>query len=112
MRRISHADPKNDSEFSTNTASRPSVTMANPPTAAPIAKLMDQVVDDSALADGISSGEVMFGITAERPGSNNPQQTVSQNSSANSSHSVPRERTSSMESTITARATSAKIITC
>ena len=42
---------------------------------------IDQVVEESALAAGISSGAVMFGMTAERPGSKSPHPKVSSTSS-------------------------------
>lgn len=53
----------------------------------------------------------MFGTTADRAGSNSAHITVSQNSSTYSSHTVSRDRTNSIASTIPARIQSAKIMT-
>ena len=70
------------------------------------------VVDESALATRRSSSDrARRGIRAERPGSNSAHMIVSRNSSTQTSQTICAERTSSMESTISARHRSAKIIT-
>src|SRR5208283_5536283 len=81
MRAISPAENTKDNVFSTNTTSRPKYAASTPPTAKPITKLKDQVVELSALAAATSSGWTMFGITALRPGSKKAHSTVSRNSS-------------------------------
>ena len=53
----------------------------------------------------------MFGTTAVRAGSKNAAIRVSSRSSGYTSHTVERDRTSSMEKTMTIRATSAVIMT-
>ena len=111
MARISSAEATNESESTTNTVSRPSVTSTSPPKPAPRAKFMDHVAEDSAFATGISSPSVMFGITARLPGSNSAQQTVSRNKRIYSSGSMPRVRTRIIDKTMPARAQSANIMT-
>ena len=55
--------------------------------------------------------DVMFGITALRPGSKNAQKIVSRKSRTYKSHAVSRDCANSMQNVMTARAQSAKIIT-
>ena len=111
MRRIRFAESTNESELMIKTVSRPKAAATNPPSAAPMAKLNDQVVEESAFATTTSLSAAMFGTTADRAGSNSAHITVSQNSSAYSNQMPSRERTSNIASTMPARAQSAKIIT-
>src|SRR5258708_34249469 len=76
-----------------------------------MAKLNDQVVDDSVFATTRSRSAAMLGITALRPGSNSPQNTVSRNHRMYSSHSNCGPRTNNMHSTMAARDQSAQNIT-
>ena len=94
-----------------NTASRPRKTATTPPSDAPIARSNDHVMDESVLATITSSRRTRLGITELRAGSKNAAITVSITSSGYTSHTVERERTSSMESTMPARTMSAVIMT-
>src|SRR5437868_5574053 len=111
MRRINSADATKESAFSTKTVLRPNATAVTPPKAAPTAKLTDQVAEPSAFAAGISPGLAIFGITAREAGSNSAQHIVSRHSNVNSSHSLPRDCTKIMDSTMAARDQSANNIT-
>src|ERR1019366_6542649 len=111
MRAIKVADSTKESELMTNTVSRPKIAATNPPSADPIAKLKDHVVEDNPLATTTSGPAVIFGTTAERAGSNSAHISVSQNSSRYNSQTVSRDRTNTIASTIPARIQSAKIIT-
>ena len=78
---MSKAETTNDNELTTKTVFRPkaAATTRQVPIRAPDPTL--QVTEDSALATIDSSGpEVMFGITALRPGSNKAQKRVSRKS--------------------------------
>src|SRR5258708_26326594 len=76
-----------------------------------MAKLNDQVVDDSVFATTRSRSAAMLGITALRPGSNSAQNTVSRNNRMYNSHNSCGPRTNNMHSTMAARDQSAQIIT-
>ena len=75
------ADARNESAFSTNTASRPNKAATTPPTDAPINRFTDHVAEDSVFARMTSSRAAIFGITALRAGSKNAAISVSSNSS-------------------------------
>ena len=97
--------------MSTNTVSRPNSAATTPPTDAPTSRFTDHVADESVLATSTSSRAATLGITAVRAGSKNAAISVSSNSSGYTSHTVDRDRTSSMAKTMTIRATSATIMT-
>src|SRR5262249_32781603 len=108
---MNNADTRNESPFKTKTASRPSHAATTPPIVAPSTRCIDHVVDEGLLARLTSARGVMLGIRDLRAGSKTAAMIVSASSSGYTSHTMLRDRTSSMEKTITTRITSAAIIT-
>src|SRR6476646_4567934 len=86
---INNAETTNDSELTMKTVSRPKAA-SRPPIPEPSASPTLQVTEDNAFATIVSSDpDVIVGITALRPGSNNAQKRVSRKSKTYSSDAVP-----------------------
>src|SRR5258706_11826754 len=107
---MSVADNTNESEFKTNTVSRPKNAATGPPSAKPIANVKAHVIEDNALATKVWVPVVIFGTVELCPGSNIAHMSVSQNRSRYKNHTMDGPRTSSMQRTMPARVQSAKIM--